>query len=1262
MVQKAVEKGNDIFYVSNNLNTKETTYFGTDLGKKFLDSKRELLLEFYKFCVETYSSESGVVVISSESTEEATTAKIEDDITEEVEDDKDEDWKMEKKTPGGSNKIKHSIRRKVEIEEKMGVKCDKCSQIFKTDEYLKQHMQIHERINYHCPECDRPFSVKRYIYNHMKTMHNKDYNASIQIKMTPYIPSDCPECKETFPSIEMLEIHMDREHSTKSAKQSGSKTSTPRASDTPRTSQRIRKVTEKMKSSQEALNLNSEGNEEKNADAKLEKEKESSSPKEDFAFVCRVCQKGFNLRRSIGVHMRKSHNMAYQEEEVETEKEKEAEDMSESVTTTPAKTADSVGDQEVVCTTRSGRKSKKSSRLLEIESTSIMPESPKKAASEKPTAQGAATTSEENGDGNAESDNNSQENQPGTNNAGENREGEETAAIEEMETETVGKKEEKIFQDEEEFKPNIIEEIQEDDEEYKVSESEDVHESDEDFKISGDEDFDHKTRKSTLKGQRLSARGIKRKSMFNDSVEVDGVLLTTPGRKKKKDGNISIPLQRVSNQHLLEGRCEETIVNNKVWYRCLLCSKAMRMRTAIIKHMKTHDEMLEGTYQCYICDVRFSTNFKLGNHLRDTHKKLNAFECEKCKLKFSGRKAFIEHESICNVDPDSVTPQPLSEEEIRIQTTCIFCKEVFPSKEELQEHENTHMNETGAFLCPQCDLTFLEKSFCKLHILTSHSPEENMVEEKNVNPLQCRLCLKILNTQETYDAHMKIHDDESLVCKICNKRFNYPYTLRNHHLLHHSDDFPFECPHCPQKFKLKRYMTKHVSDKHEGDGVAKPKSDLDTCKICDTPYVSKVDLLEHMKESHEHVINTHRKATDDSEKFACARCHKVYNTVDDFILHVSNHRPKKKLVCDHCGNTFNTKSNLNTHVRLKHSTVRPFECDICNKKYALRTLLNQHVRFQHCNERPVSCDICGKGFRTKSQLQKHSYSHRENTIDCEVCEHKSWTMEGYKIHLVATHPELAIEKKIHHYTCQYCSRRFAVLHQYKRHLAIHTGQKPHKCTQCDYACSSVGTLNSHIKRVHNPSSRIFQCNFCFMTFSEAGKMYRHMDTTKHIENCRRNGVDPHTIREDVSYLIKSKENTTSRRGYNMGQSMKKMRPTEIIIENVDAMEPEVQVEAVVEDPEEYSQEELKIEVPMATSEEEVTEVIQEVQEVQEEEVQEGEQQIEINSEVLQQILQGAALGTDQQLPQNIEIKTQLDEDGMQCFVIQLPENSEFTVV
>lgn len=78
------------------------------------------------FFIEIYLLELGVVVIFLESIEEVIIVKIEDDIIEEVEDDKDEDWKMEKKILGGSNKIKYLIRRKVEIEEKMGVKCDKC--------------------------------------------------------------------------------------------------------------------------------------------------------------------------------------------------------------------------------------------------------------------------------------------------------------------------------------------------------------------------------------------------------------------------------------------------------------------------------------------------------------------------------------------------------------------------------------------------------------------------------------------------------------------------------------------------------------------------------------------------------------------------------------------------------------------------------------------------------------------------------------------------------------------------------------------------------------------------------------------------------------------------------------------------------------------------------------------------------------------------------------------------------------------------------
>lgn len=109
-------------------------------------------------------------------------------------------------------------------------------------------------------------------------------------------------------------------------------------------------------------------------------------------------------------------------------------------------------------------------------------------------------------------------------------------------------------------------------------------------------------------------------------------------------------------------------------------------------------------------------------------------------------------------------------------------------------------------------------------------------------------------------------------------------------------------------------MIKYVSDKYEGDGVVKLKSDLDICKICDISYVLKVDFLEYMKESYEYVINIYRKVIDDSEKFVCVRCYKVYNIVDDFIFYVFNYRLKKKFVCDYCGNIFNIKFNFNIYV------------------------------------------------------------------------------------------------------------------------------------------------------------------------------------------------------------------------------------------------------------------------------------------------------------------------------------------------------------
>ena len=50
-----------------------------------------------------------------------------------------------------------------------------------------------------------------------------------------------------------------------------------------------------------------------------------------------------------------------------------------------------------------------------------------------------------------------------------------------------------------------------------------------------------------------------------------------------------------------------------------------------------------------------------------------------------------------------------------------------------------------------------------------------------------------------------------------------------------------------------------------------------------------------------------------------------------------------------------------------------------------------------------------------------------------------------------------------HYHCKERGSSFSRAGHMKRHLLTRSGEKPPKCTQCDYACSRVDALSYHIK-------------------------------------------------------------------------------------------------------------------------------------------------------------------------------------------------------
>ncbi|KAL3992382.1 MFS transporter (folate transporter) [Sarotherodon galilaeus] len=149
-------------------------------------------------------------------------------------------------------------------------------------------------------------------------------------------------------------------------------------------------------------------------------------------------------------------------------------------------------------------------------------------------------------------------------------------------------------------------------------------------------------------------------------------------------------------------------------------------------------------------------------------------------------------------------------------------------------------------------------------------------------------------------------------CDMCGKAFRDVYHL-NRHKLSHSDEKPFECPICQQRFKRKDRMTYHVRS-HDG-GVHKPY----ICSVCGKGFSRPDHLSCHVK----HVHSSERP-------FKCqvTACTSAFATKDRLRSHMIRH--EGKVTCNICGKMLSAAyitSHLKTHGQASFNSA-------CNNKDA----------------------------------------------------------------------------------------------------------------------------------------------------------------------------------------------------------------------------------------------------------------------------------------------------------------------------------------
>ncbi|XP_068211040.1 longitudinals lacking protein, isoforms H/M/V-like isoform X13 [Palaemon carinicauda] len=109
------------------------------------------------------------------------------------------------------------------------------------------------------------------------------------------------------------------------------------------------------------------------------------------------------------------------------------------------------------------------------------------------------------------------------------------------------------------------------------------------------------------------------------------------------------------------------------------------------------------------------------------------------------------------------------------------------------------------------------------------------------------------------------------------------------------------------------------------------------------------------------------------------------------------------------------------------------------------------------------CPHCDYSTPLIHNLKRHILRHTgEKPFACPHCSYSTSRKDLLKEHITTHSVDML-------FTCPYCSFRSS--HQYilERHIRIHTGEKPYACSYCSYRAENKAVLNGHIL-IHKPNT------------------------------------------------------------------------------------------------------------------------------------------------------------------------------------------------
>ena len=155
-------------------------------------------------------------------------------------------------------------------------------------------------------------------------------------------------------------------------------------------------------------------------------------------------------------------------------------------------------------------------------------------------------------------------------------------------------------------------------------------------------------------------------------------------------------------------------------------------------------------------------------------------------------------------------------------------------------------------------------------------------------------------------------------------------------------------------------------------------------------------------------------------------------------------------MCTVCHRWFTQKHVFTEHVD-KYTRNGHYTCNVCICRKHSTTECVLHNHMK-VQQGQHRCEQCGKWFRKRDKLKRHVQIHSmDRPFQCLICGSKRFRrLEHLKRHI-------RVHIGIKPYLCHLCDRRFAR----KEHLSRHSHRGQHKCEKCGKCFVYAGRLKRH---------------------------------------------------------------------------------------------------------------------------------------------------------------------------------------------------------